>query len=434
MFGSLQIVRYVDVKVNQGEMASDQICPTVIEQTIQQGEPIWPGHVYRLQGSDGYYYIGSTQTSLERRLLGHRSASVRDCGNRAAVTIHFSELGWDNVTITSVQAMISTRAELHRAEGDLIKQCIHDPLCLNERITGVIDSGPEERRECAQEEVCECGASVQAINMPRHLLTQRHHTAMGLKILAKTTSEDPQEHLECECGAAVRRGNMGYHVTTDKHIWALRINLLMMIHQPKPVPPPIPQPVDAKSGSPHCQCECGEIFPRKIYSLHIRTRRHWEAMISTGLVEQPKDDTEEILEDKVTCSCGAMCTRRYLRFHQSTQAHILKLRLTEQKILSETSSENESPMVIQPTKVGCRVICDCGMALKPGAMTKHLETSRHAQWLQRKLGGKTVLTGTEREKEIHVCACSTRVTRGNLSAHLKTKKHLAWVEAQAVSV
>jgi predicted GIY-YIG superfamily endonuclease len=52
------------------------------------------GQIYKLQCTDGHFYIGSTTKSLAKRLRWHKDASLR--GTNRLYT-HINSIGWDNV-------------------------------------------------------------------------------------------------------------------------------------------------------------------------------------------------------------------------------------------------------------------------------------------------------------------------------------------------
>ena len=89
------------------------------------------GKIYRLNCSDGHYYIGSTTTSLNKRLSSHKSASKT---NTMPVYTHIVELGWDNVEMVLVEDYAcNTKKELNAREDFYIKKAKDDPKCLNAR-------------------------------------------------------------------------------------------------------------------------------------------------------------------------------------------------------------------------------------------------------------------------------------------------------------
>jgi len=87
------------------------------------------GQIYKLQCTDGHFYIGSTTKSLAKRLRWHKDASVR--GTNRLYT-HINSIGWDNVHIELIEKYsYHTINELRKQEDMYIKQHINEVLCLN---------------------------------------------------------------------------------------------------------------------------------------------------------------------------------------------------------------------------------------------------------------------------------------------------------------
>lgn len=86
--------------------------------------------IYKLQGNDGKYYIGSTRNELRKRFAEHKSMSKRF--PQRHMYNHFNQLGWDEVKIVLVSnAPCSSREELLKLEDDVIQQHLNNEMCLN---------------------------------------------------------------------------------------------------------------------------------------------------------------------------------------------------------------------------------------------------------------------------------------------------------------
>jgi len=83
------------------------------------------GFVYTLDCPNGQYYIGST-LSLQTRLIEHRYDSRRHPDLKVYKNI-LANGGWDNVKIVLVQECDNYK----QVEGDMIRNSLADPLCLN---------------------------------------------------------------------------------------------------------------------------------------------------------------------------------------------------------------------------------------------------------------------------------------------------------------
>lgn len=88
------------------------------------------GKIYKLQCSDGYYYIGSTIQKLRERFSLHKQKSKKVNADRNKEFSHINALGWENVEILLIQDYpCETKRQLEEKEQEFIN--LDDPLCLN---------------------------------------------------------------------------------------------------------------------------------------------------------------------------------------------------------------------------------------------------------------------------------------------------------------
>ena len=87
---------------------------------------------------DGYFYIGSTIQSLERRLESHIS-SCKSAKNNSSIKSklykHINKVregSWDDIIMIPLEIIeCETRHELHNKELETISQFKDDPMLLN---------------------------------------------------------------------------------------------------------------------------------------------------------------------------------------------------------------------------------------------------------------------------------------------------------------
>ena len=189
--------------------------------------------IYRLVNEvDGEFYVGSTCTSLARRLSSHRGmAKVKP---NQKVYKHLNSIGFDKVSIILVEEYscenkmqletrerkhieelkptlnssipTRTRAEFNEANRDKMKQYYQDNRnTIINRAKQYLRDNPEkaiENRnryvENNQEKVSETNAKYYENNKAKLL------EAMATKV-------------KCECGCEVSKGNMSKHIATTKH-------------------------------------------------------------------------------------------------------------------------------------------------------------------------------------------------------------------------
>lgn len=91
------------------------------------------GKIYKLKCSDGRFYIGYTEKTLEERLKKHISKSREKREQGRKLYKHISNIGgWDNVKIELICDISgSTRAELLALENKIIENSFLEMGCLN---------------------------------------------------------------------------------------------------------------------------------------------------------------------------------------------------------------------------------------------------------------------------------------------------------------
>ena len=90
--------------------------------------------MYRLTSRcDGYFYIGSSMTSLKDRMKHHKALLKDPIRCRSPVYTHFNTVGWDNnAEIILIKEFHDvTRTQLRQHEMDEIMKVVDDPFCLN---------------------------------------------------------------------------------------------------------------------------------------------------------------------------------------------------------------------------------------------------------------------------------------------------------------
>ena len=104
------------------------------------------GKIYRLNCSDGHFYIGSTVASLSVRMNGHKQSAKRETSR---VYKHCLSIGWENVDIELIEEYpCNSRKELTAREDYYIQKYRDNNQCLNCIRAHVT---PEERKEQVQQ-------------------------------------------------------------------------------------------------------------------------------------------------------------------------------------------------------------------------------------------------------------------------------------------
>jgi hypothetical protein len=91
------------------------------------------GKIYKLKCSDGRFYIGYTEKTLDERLKKHISKSREKREQGRKVYKHISNIGgWDNVKMELLCDISgNTKAELLAIETKIIENSFLEMGCLN---------------------------------------------------------------------------------------------------------------------------------------------------------------------------------------------------------------------------------------------------------------------------------------------------------------
>jgi hypothetical protein len=398
------------------------------------------GHVYRLEGNDGYYYYGSTQLGLHARFRGHKNVVMLEEGKQQPVTLHFTALGWDKVTMTSVLTMISTREDLYRAEGEIVREHFGEPKCLNRRRPGFFETRHQRwAREyplgAGAPVICICGDRMVQAAMTYHLASDKHRKNMILRALPAGTDEGREQELTaCECGRRMKRYRLPAHRLGEAH--KLRMLVKNLPPQSKiPTPPRIPTPGGKNPAMRWCKCPCGAFIDRRNFTHHLKSLCHLAAMIKSGQIEvasQPQEASAVLPPGRAQCECGAIISILGMREHVSTESHKAAMRLRAQVEETEdaTPEQEEPPVAVRiafSRAPAATIICECGAKITESHLERHLETAEHkARMKRREQGLPSPVNGVARIKEKIQCPCGTMVTRKTMERHKESKKHKAY--------
>ena len=108
-------------------------------------------NVYKLISDvDDYFYIGSTCTSLSKRINAHKSNSKNY--PEIKVYAHFNMVGWENVKIILIsEHYLDNKEQLLREENNYIKMHKNDKFCLNTKKAWVGLELNEYRKQYVEE-------------------------------------------------------------------------------------------------------------------------------------------------------------------------------------------------------------------------------------------------------------------------------------------
>jgi predicted GIY-YIG superfamily endonuclease len=90
------------------------------------------GRIYKLQCSDGKFYIGFTTKTLKQRLAAHKYKSNEAREQTRRLYKHILNIGWDNVTMELLQEVeYDDKKEIMGLENQFIENAFADGNCLN---------------------------------------------------------------------------------------------------------------------------------------------------------------------------------------------------------------------------------------------------------------------------------------------------------------
>ena len=90
------------------------------------------GRIYRLQCSDGKFYIGFTTKTLKQRLTAHKQKSREAREQSRRLYKHILNIGWENVEMELLREIeYDDRKEILQIENQYIENAFADGNCLN---------------------------------------------------------------------------------------------------------------------------------------------------------------------------------------------------------------------------------------------------------------------------------------------------------------
>jgi predicted GIY-YIG superfamily endonuclease len=197
------------------------------------------GKIYRLLCKDGYFYIGSTTTSLAKRFFHHKKRSYT--AQNRKVYAHTSKVGWDNVNIVLFEEYpCENKQQLFQRENIFVEKEFSNPLCLNSCRAFLNE---EVKRQEAIVKAKEWAAAnpdrvktwhKEYARRNEKALKERHRQWREVNSEKKKKTdaayreknreslrEKQKERMECECGLSYPRSHRAYHINSAAHSTAM---------------------------------------------------------------------------------------------------------------------------------------------------------------------------------------------------------------------
>ena len=174
------------------------------------------GNIYKLVNSNGFYYVGSTCSSLSKRLSQHKGMS-KAYPNRK---VYKQITNWDDIRIVLiVNVSVENKEQLLREEDKHIIR--NDPFCLNSCNAFLT----EEEREHRQKQYCieyrnENKEKIQLYEKKYRnenkekiqLYKQKYCNENKIKLKAQRS-----QLTKCICGSEITKDGFNQHTKTQKH-------------------------------------------------------------------------------------------------------------------------------------------------------------------------------------------------------------------------
>ena len=203
--------------------------------------------VYKLINTvDDTFYIGSTTTSLSKRLSFHKTSAKTKIKRNFKIYIHLNKIGFENIKIILINEFyLDNRDQLLRVENEYIEMYKNDPNCLNsirafstdeqkkEQIKQYHQTHKDEiinykkeyrqqniekikeydRNRCNKEERKIYNKKYRELNKERISDHQKQFYESNRELIL----ENLKQKITCSCGSEIRRDGLREHEKSIKH-------------------------------------------------------------------------------------------------------------------------------------------------------------------------------------------------------------------------
>ena len=164
------------------------------------------GKIYSIRSHQtNEIYIGSTITTLSRRLTGHHEDLKKKNEGKITNCSSFTLLAYPDHYIELIESYsCANKNELERREGQIIRENIN---CVNKYIAG------RTIKEYYQDNKVEINA-----NHKQHYQDNLEHTKAKHLEWALKNNEKQKQKTNCYCGGRYSHENKSVHFKTKRHI------------------------------------------------------------------------------------------------------------------------------------------------------------------------------------------------------------------------
>lgn len=178
------------------------------------------GKIYAIRSNEtDEVYIGSTCSSLPKRLFEHRMGLKRYKNTGCLYYTSFKILEYADHYIELIEMYpCNSKAELERREGEIMRE---HATRVNKHLAGRTevewrDDNKDEIRQ-KKKEFREANKDKIAIVKKRHVELNREHYREYIKKWSEAHKEERSKKIICECGSELTQGSKLRHIKTDKH-------------------------------------------------------------------------------------------------------------------------------------------------------------------------------------------------------------------------
>ena len=162
--------------------------------------------IYKLyEVTNGYFYIGSTCSTLSKMLSEHKHVAIRQPETK--VYKCFNSIGWNNVKIILMEEhYLENRDQQLREENRVIMMYLHEDKCLNSIRPWFTEEEKLEMSKARQQRTAIHQKEYYKLNRDR-ILERNKEWSNKIK----------EVNCYCGCGSVYRMYNKTQHAKSNKH-------------------------------------------------------------------------------------------------------------------------------------------------------------------------------------------------------------------------
>ena len=164
-----------------------------------------------------FYYIGSTRTTLAKRLWKHKQHAKEHPEQK--IYKYFNSINWNVRIILINEFNLQNNDQLRREEDNVIKNCLQDSKCLNTHRAYTTNEEKSLYHNAYNKDYEKISKIIEYRNKYRlEHKNEKSEYDQKYRELTKEKRNKRDKTLEtCGCGAITQHGNLTHHFHTKKH-------------------------------------------------------------------------------------------------------------------------------------------------------------------------------------------------------------------------